>query len=334
MTASALSDSPKPFNLLCSSEPLLLRDWLDDARQKLRQNGYEEIENSTADNNFDWNGLLADSNMMSLFSAKKCQIITIVNGKPGKPGSNAILALCDDPPEDSIYIFVLPIVDRQSKNSSWFKKLQSAGDVFELPAVYENQLSDWIIRRAATKSLAIDNQSAHFLAERTEGNLLAADQELEKLSIRFSGQQQLDFETIESSVSQSARYNHFVLVEACLAGDVKRALKVLSSLKAEGFATPQLRWSIQSSLEQLDQLAKAKQQNALNDRLWQSLRIWRNKQRLYQSALNRLKPPQIERLIQSCATLDRLGKGQEQGDFPEQDWVQLTTLITEFGGAG
>ncbi len=141
-----------------------------------------------------------------------------------------------------------------------------------------------------------------------------------------------DFATIEDSVAQSARYSHFLLVDACLAGKTRRALRILGSLEAEGYATAQLRWALQNSLQQLDQLKQAQRSGSLGDRSWQQLRIWRNKQRLYQAAMSRLGASEIERLLQSCATLDRLGKGQQDSGFPEQDWFEIKSLVTAFCG--
>ena len=332
MQASQISQNPSPLYLLSSSEPLLIRDWLDDARQSLRGVGFDDIQNLVTDTSFDWGALLEEGDMMSLFASKKCRIVTIVSGKPGQKGGKAIQALCDNLNEDTMYIFVVPGLDRQSKNASWFKTLQKAGEVVELAPVYTNELAGWIKQRASSKGLNIDQQSAAFLAERTEGNLLAADQELEKLSIRFADEANIDFETIEESVSQSARYNHFVLVDACLAGKPARALKILTSLQTEGYVTTQIRWAIQSTLEQLNGLKLAQNSGNLGDRVWQAMRIWRNKQRLYQIALGRLSASQIERLLQSCATLDRVGKGQQDADFPDQDWLQLRSLISQFSG--
>ena len=332
MQGSQITQDLKPVYLLASSEPLLLRDWLDEARQALREAGFEDIKNLQSDTGFDWQEMLEEGDMMSLFSNKKCRIVSLPSGKPGQQGSKVIQSLCENPQADNVYLFVVPALDRQSRNAGWYKALQAVGEVVELKPVYDNQLADWLLRRARAKGLSIDPQAAQFLAERTEGNLLAADQELEKLSIRFADLGEIDFATIEDSVSQSARYSHFLLVDACLAGNLRRALKILKSLQAEGYATAQLRWALQNALEQLDQLKQAQRNGSLSDRSWQQLRIWRNKQRLFQSALSRLETTQIERLLQSCATLDRLGKGQQDSDFPDQDWFEIKSLIAVFSG--
>jgi len=320
------------FYLLSSDEPLLLRDWLDSAREALKQSGFEDIQSHTTESGFDWDDLLQESGAPSLFADKKCRIIRITNGKPGQQGSKIIKALCDSAPDDTIFIFVIPKMDRSTQNSSWVKHLKLVGKIVELKPVYLDQLAPWIVQRARQKSLSIDLESASFLAERTEGNLLAADQELEKLSIRFSGDRQPAFGAIQESVAQSSRYNHFALVDACLAGNTARALKILNSLIAEGYVTAQLLWALQSTLQQMTNLKQAQLNGRISQQLWQSLRIWSSKQRLFESALARLGLEQIERLLQSCATLDRIGKGQEDAQFLQSDWLQMKSLVSQFCG--
>jgi len=321
-----------PVYLLSSDEPLLLRDWLDEIRKSLRQQGFEDVQSYSTDTGFDWNEVLLESDMPSLFDDKKCRIIRIPGGRPGQQGARAMQSLCENLPVDTVFIFVLPRLDRSAKNSAWCKRIQQVGQLVELPPVYLNQLPDWIIQRARQKSLSIDSQSAAFLAERTEGNLLAADQELEKLSIRFSGADQLSFDLIEQSVAQSARYNNFLLVDACLAGNLKRAMRVLGSLAAEGYVTNNLLWGLQSTLEKLIGLKSVQRSGQIGQQQWQKLGIWSSKQRLYEAALSRMGVDQIERLLQSCATLDRIGKGQQDAAYVDADWLQMKSLVSEFCG--
>jgi len=332
MHGSQITEQLKPVYLLASGEPLLTRDWLDQARQALRAAGFEDIQNLQSDTGFDWQALLDEGDMMSLFSSNKCRIVTLPGGKPGQQGSKVIQGLCESPGAGDVYIFVTPAIDRQTRNASWCKAIAAAGEIVELKPVYENQLADWLQQRARAKGFSIDGQGAQLLAECTEGNLLAADQELEKLALRFAGEDHIEFATIEASVAQSARYSHFVLVDACLAGHTRRALRILGSLQQEGYASVQLRWALQHALEQLDRLKLAENLGRLGDRSWQELRIWGNRQRLFRAAMARLAGAQIERLLQSCATLDRLGKGQQDSEFPRQDWFEIRSLVVRFCG--
>ena len=329
MQASPITQDLKPVNLLASSEPLLLRDWLDEARRALAEAGFEDIQNLQSDSGLDWSELLQESGMLSLFSAQKCRIVNLPGGKPGTEGSKVIKQLCESADDSSVYIFVVPALDRQARNSAWCKAVDAHGRIIELKPVAAGRLADWLIERARSKGIGIDLQAAQFLAERTEGNLLAADQELEKLAIRFAGET-LDFAAIEDSVAQSARYSHYLLVDACLAGNARRALRILRSLETEGYVSVQLRWALQHGLQQLDELKQAQRDGRLGDGDWRKMGIWREKQRLYQAALSRLDGARIERLLQSCATLDRLGKGQQDSEYPGQDWRELESLVTVF----
>ena len=331
MNASQITQQLKPVYLLASAEPLLTRDWLDAARKALREDGFEDIQNLQAESGFDWQELLEEGDMMSLFSNRKCRVVSLPGGKPGQTGSKVIQALCANPAEGNVYLFVTPPLDRQSRNSSWCKAIAEVGEIIELKPVYENQMVDWLQQRARAKGFGIDVQSAQLLAECTEGNLLAADQELEKLAVRF-GAGEIDFATIENSVAQSSRYSHYLLVDACLAGQAKRALRILDSLQAEGYASIQLRWALQNALEQLERLKLAERAGHLGERVWQEMRIWRSKQGLYRSAMGRLALAQVERLLQSCATLDRLGKGQQGSEFPQGDWQEVRSLVLDFSG--
>ena len=169
MQLLSLDQNLTSLYLLSGDEPLLLRDWLDSARGLLKQSGFEDIQSHSTDTSFDWNDLLYEIDAPSLFADKKCHIVRIPNGKPGQQGSNVIQALCDDLQEDTVFIFVVPKMDRSSKKSSWFKRLQQVAEIVELQPVYNDRLVDWIMQRASQKSLSIDLASATFLAERTEG---------------------------------------------------------------------------------------------------------------------------------------------------------------------
>lgn len=332
MLPTSLSTSAKSLYLVSSDEPLLLRDWLDQARKLLQQQGYEEIISQQVEAGFDWEALLDNSMSLSLFSSRRCHIIRFNSNKPGQPGAKFITRICEHPPEDSLFILVMPKLDQASKNSAWAKKIQQHGELCEIKPVYPNELASWISRRALGKGISLDQQAALYLADLTEGNLLATDQELEKLALAFAPDTQLSLQQIDQSIARSARYTHFLLVDACLAGKGARALKILLGLQLEGLQPVQILFALQSALETLMQLKLAQQQNKLNAGLWQSLRIWQSKQRLYSAALSRLSLSQIERFVQSCATLDRVNKGQQQPSYPDADWQTLKRLVNAFAG--
>jgi DNA polymerase-3 subunit delta len=332
MLPDSLKSSPRPIYLLSSDEPLLIRDWLDSARKTLRESGFEEILSHQVESGFDWEGLLQESQNLSLFSEKKCHIIQFSSSRPGQVGARYITSLCEAGLEDTVVILVMPKLDMASRNSAWVKKIMQRGEHCELASVYANKLTQWVSQRALAKGLMLDEQAVMCLADFTEGNLLATDQELEKLVLVFGTDARLSLEQMSDSISRSARYTQFLLVDACLAGNTRRAVKILQGLQLEGVQPIQIQYSLQATFEQLLELKSAQQQQRLNAGLWKSLRIWQAKQALFSRALSRFSYRQIERFIQSCAKLDRINKGQQQPLYVDADWLALKQLVYAFAG--
>lgn len=324
---ASLTSSPKPVYLLSSDEPLLVRDWLDQARQQLKQLGYEEILSHQVEAGFDWEGLLEESMSLSLFSSLKCHIIRFTGNRSGPAGARFISQLIESPPEDVLFILVMTRLDRAAQNSAWMKKLRQCGEVCELKSILPNQLPGWIQQRAAGKGLQLDQQAALFLADLTEGNLLATDQELEKLLLTHDASELIGVDHLNQAISRSSRYSQYLLTDACLAGKTRRVFKILQGLQLEGVAPIQIQFALKGMLEVLLQLKSAQQLNQLNDQLWRSLNIWSNKQGLYQQALARFSGGQIESFLQSCAKLDRTIKGREDR-YPDADWQAVRQLVS------
>ncbi len=330
MLPATLKSSARPVYLLSSDEPLLVREWLDAARKSLKESGFEEFVSHQVESGFDWNGLLEDCQSLSLFCEKKCHVIRFASNKPGQVGAKFIGQICELQLQDIVFILVMPKLDMASKNSAWMKKVIKIGEAVELKPVYANELAGWVSQRALSKGISLDHQAAMYLADLTEGNLLATDQELEKLALAFEPNAALSLQQINESISRSSRYTHYLLVDACLAGQSRRAVKILQGLQQEGFQPIQIQYAVQNAIETLLQLKLAQQNNRLNASTWQSLRIWQSKQRLYSSALSRLSYLQIERFLQSCATLDRINKGQQQPLYVDADWIALKQLVSSF----
>ena len=332
MLPASITSAPKALYLLSSDEPLLLREWLDAARKALQSQGIDEIISHRVEASFDWDALIEEGMSMSLFSERKCHIVQFNSNKPGQVGARFIGQLCDNPPEDTIFILVMPRLDMAVKKSAWVKKLMQAGELCELSPVYTNQLPAWISQRARAKGLSLDHQAAMYLADLTEGNLLATDQELEKLVLALEQNATVSVAQIEQNISRSSRYTHYLLVDACLAGQLKRAIKILHSLKLEGVQPIQIQYAMHSALEVLLQLKQAQQQQQLNAGTWQKLRIWQSKQALYSKALSRFSSKQLERLLSECAKLDRINKGQQQPLYVDDDWHTLSGLVNALSG--
>jgi DNA polymerase-3 subunit delta len=318
--------------LVSSDEPLLLRDWLDQSRKTLLGQGFEEIVSYQVEQGLDWDSLMQDGQSMSLFSQRQCLIVRFNSSKPGQQGARFIQHITRQPGDDLVYILVMPKLDAAVKSSAWLKAIKKVGEVIELKPVYPNQRADWILQRAAAKGVSLDRQAAMVLADLTEGNLLATDQELEKLALTTRPGVMIDYAEINQRIEHSARYTQYLLVDACLEGKIKRAVKILRGLREEGMQPVQFLYSLQQALEALMQLKLAQRDHALSADTWKALRIWPAKQRLYSQALSRLGLPDIERLLVQCAKLDRLNKGQQRDAFDGDDWLALHILVAELAG--
>lgn len=332
MLPASLQQSARPVYLLSSDEPLLVRDWLDQARAALASQDFAEINSYQVEAGFDWEGLLEQGQSLSLFSSRRANIIRFNSARPGQPGARFIIQICENPDPDTVYILVMPKLDSSSKNSAWLKRVDQIGEICELKPVYSNQLAGWITRRAAEKGIVLESQAALALADLTEGNLLATDQELEKMALSSTAGTRIGLDQVTESIARSSRYNQFLLVDACLAGKPGRAFKVLQGLRDEGVLPVQVIYPLQTTLETLLELKHRQRNNRLDRQAWQALRIWSSKQQLYSSALARLSRAQIERLLLGCATLDRLNKGQQASAHAGDDWLALHNLIHNFTG--
>ena len=332
MLPESTSNQLKPVYLVTSDEPLLLRDWLDSARRTLAAEGFAEIVSYQAEQGLDWDSLIEDGQSLSLFSERRCLILRFNSNRPGQPGARFIARLAEQPGEDVIHILVMPRLDGSAKNSAWLKQLRQCGEVIELKPVYPDKRVDWIMQRACGKGLKLDRQAAMVLADLTEGNLLATDQELEKLALTAQPGETIGFPEISQSIEQSARYTQYLLVDACLEGKMKRAVRILRGLREEGMKPVQFLFALQQALEILAQLQLARRNRTLSPASWKALRIWPAKQKLYELALGRLAVSDIERLLVQCAKLDRLNKGQEYPAYDGDEWLALHVLVAEMAG--
>lgn len=311
VSLDSLSPSQNPTIVLVSSdEPLLIRDYLDATRLAFRSAGYEEIKTHYVEQGFDWQTQEGSSNM-SLFSTLALTIYQFYSAKPGVAGAKGIAELCENANNEDVIVLAMPKLDAKTKNSAWCKNLKKSGQIVELKPVYSNQLVNWLSSRAQLKGLSLAPDAVRFLADRTEGNLLAADQELEKLLLLFDLGEPLNLEQVAQSVANQARFTQYELADCCLLGDSRRALKILKNQQAEGVANLTLMNALKTNIDIVSKVKQVVNNAQLLAKLWQQLRVWDSKKRLYLQAVNRLSVDDINGLIQQCAKIDRVEKGQQ-----------------------
>jgi len=314
----------RPVYLLAGEEHLLLLEAADALRARARELGYVERDVIDAEGNFDWNEFAMASASMSLFSSRKLIDLRLPGGKPGKDGSAALMDFCERPPPDQILLITCTQWSKQHEGA-WVAAVEKTGAFVPLWPLKQNELPEWIAQRMARAGLKPDRDAIAALAERVEGNLLAAAQEIDKLKL-LHGSAPLDAATLEDLVADSARFDVFRLTDAALGGDGARALRILAGLRAEGEQVPGLMGWLLMQLQQLVRLAGASDLSGA----FRAERIWPAREGIYRKALSRADSGFWEHCLSAAALIDRISKGREVDQIgkPTGDaWLQLERLI-------
>ncbi len=308
----------KPVYLLAGEEHLLLLEAADALRARARELGYTERDVLDADANFDWNALVQAGASMSLFATHRLIDLRLPTGKPGKEGAAALIEYCADAPPDTILLITCTQWSK-AHETAWVAAVEKAGLFVPLWPLKSEQFSDWIAQRMASRGLKPDRNAIDALAERVEGNSLAAAQEIDKLAL-LHGSDPLDAETLEVLVADSARFDVFKLTDAALVGDAARALRILAGLRAEGEQIPGLMGWVLNQLQLLARLSVADGNIAAAFRVE---RIWPAREGMYRKALQRADRAHWEACLMQAARVDRISKGRGFGDA----WVEFERLI-------
>ena len=310
----------RPVYLVAGSEPLLVQELADAVRAKARAEGYGEREVFEAGRDFDWNTLAGSLAALSLFSPRRLFDLRLPTGKPDREGSEAIQAYCADPPPDTVLLVTAQ--DWSTKHpGKWSEAVARAGVFVPVWPVRPNELPGWLEARLRARGFSADAAALQLLAERVEGNLLAAAQEVDKIAL-LSSDKRIDLAAMEHMVSDSARYDVFKLVEAAFAGKVERARRMLASLRAEGEQVPGLLPIVAMELLKLAALARAASGGNLASAMREA-RVWESRQALYRRALERHDAARFEAFVAEAERIDLMSKGRLGGDA----WLALERLL-------
>jgi DNA polymerase-3 subunit delta len=320
-----LTSGLQPLYVVFGDALLLAIEAADSIRAAARAGGYIERETFIAEQHFKWSELHNSARSLSLFASRKVVDLRIPSGKPGVEGGQALQDYCANLSGDILTLISLPKLDKTAQKSLWFTALAKHGVMISADDIPRSTLPRWIAGRLKRQEQTADNNTLEFLADRCEGNLLAAFQEIQKLALLFPAGQ-LAFDPVKDAVTDVARYDIFKLSEAMLNGNAARYTRILDGLRAEGTATVLVLWAISEEIRTLGKVLQATQRgdnisNALRD-----ARVWGSRQGLIETAARRLKLPHIERAIQQAARLDKTIKGLRQGDV----WDELLQLGLRF----
>ena len=336
---AALAKGLRPLYVIHGDEPLLAQEAADAVRAAARAAGCSErTVHTVAGGHFDWAGLLGDAGALSLFAERRLIEIRIPSGKPGKDGSEALQRYVEQLGADDVTLVMLPRLDRTQLGSAWFGALDGAGLAVRVDPVERRALPVWIAQRLAQHGLRVEDgeagqQALAFFADRVEGNLLAAHQEIAKLALLHATADPrgapavLAREQIEAAVLDVARYDVFRLGEAVLAGDAARALRMLDGLQAEGEAAVLVHWTLADDLRGLQRVHAAMQQGRPLPMALREARVWGLKEKLFERVLPRLDSATLAALVDAAHACDGLVKGLRDPRWPDDPWAALQQLV-------
>ena len=330
--AAQLAKGLRPLYTVWGDEPLLAQEACDTIRAAARAAGCTERQvHTVAGAHFDWSSLLGAAQALSLFAERQLVELRIPSGKPGKDGSVALQRYCDQLNPDNVTLVQLPRLDRQQQQSAWFTALDAAGVSIRVEAIEPRALPQWIAQRLAAQGQRVrageDGQRAlTFFAQRVEGNLLAAHQEVQKLAL-LHGPGELGFDDIEAAVLNVARFDVFKLSEAVLAGQVARALRMLRGLQAEGEAAVLVHWTLADDIRALQRVKAVLNAGKPLPIALRETRVWGTKERLFERAVTSVSDAALAELITAAHIADGLIKGLPHPEWPADPWAGLQRLV-------
>lgn len=320
-----LASGLKPLYVVYGDALLLVIEAADSIRAAARAADYTERDILIAEQHFKWGELKNCAQNLSLFATRKVVDLRIPTGKPGAEGGQALQDYVTHMSDDVLTLITLPKLDWTAQKTQWFSALAQHGVMICADDIPRNQLPDWIAARLQRQAQSTDKSTLEFLADRCEGNLLAAFQEIQKLGLLYpSGI--LSFDQVKEAVMDVARYDIFKLSEAMLTGDAARYAHILDGLRAEGTATVLVLWAVSEEIRTLGRLLQATQRGVNLRDAMRELRVRKDKQSLVENAARRLKFVHIERAIGHAAKLDKIIKGLRPGDV----WDELLQLGLRF----
>ncbi len=318
---------------LHGDEPLLIQEVADAIRAAARAQGFtERTVHTVAGAHYDWSEVLAAGGSLSLFADKQIVEVRVPSGKPGKEGSPALqqLAASAQGNDSTLTLVLLPRLDKMTRTGAWFSALENFGVTVQVEVVERNALPPWIALRLQQQGQRVaageeGQRTLQFFADRVEGNLLAAHQEIQKLALLFP-EGELSLEQVESAVLNVARYDVFKLSEAVLGGQAARVQRMLDGLQAEGEAEVLVHYALAEDIRALKRVKDAIAAGRPLPMALREQRVWGLKERLFERALPRLTTTMLDNLLHSAHLVDGIVKGLKVPDWPTDGWQALHRL--------
>lgn len=316
-----------PVYVIGGDEPQLVQEACDQVRARARQQGFVDRQVYTVDRGFDWGLLQSLTETLSLFGDQRLLELRLPGSKPGDKGAKALRQYAERVPEDTVLMLICGKLDASTMKSVWLNTLDKEGVVVQVWPIARAQLPEWIRQRMQQKGLQPTREAAALLADRVEGNLLAAVQEIEKLALLQAGGR-IDVEAVGQAVADSARFDIYGLVDSALGGRPERTARILTGLRAEGIDPVLISWAFGREIRSLNAMSHAVGQGQAVERVLNGFRVWERRKPLLRQALKRHSPKDWMKLLLHCALIDRIIKGVSLGN----PWDELLQLGFELAG--
>lgn len=322
-----------PVYFVHGDEPLLVAEAADAIRAAAVAAGFSERQVLTVESGFDWNSLRASAQNLSLFSERRLIELHLPTGKPGETGAQQLVQYAATPPPDTLLLVIAGKLEKATRESRWAKALDAAGAMVIAWPIEAAQFPGWIARRMLARGLKPGAGVAELLAYHMEGNLLACDQEIEKLAMRWgatpgAAPRAVAVEEIEGALSDNARFSVFQLGDAALKGEARAVARMLESLRTEGVEPLLVLWALTREARTLASLSLRTAAGESAEQALASAHVWSRRQPLMRQALKRLAPDAWLAILQRAARIDRVIKGRASGDA----WRELRILTLAMSG--
>ncbi len=324
--AEHLKRSLMPVYLISGDEPLLIQESCDAIRQACRQQRFTEREVLFVESGFDWQQILAASNSLSLFAERKLIELRLNTAKVGD-GGKTLIEYCEHTNSDTVLLITMPKLAAASQKGKWFKKVEGTGVSVQLWPVSSQQLPQWIARRVQQQGLKLEAEAIQLICSRIEGNLLAAVQEIEKLSL-LAPKGPITARMVAATVADSTRYNVFNLVDCALAGKTRETLKIIQGLRGEGSEATLILWALCREIRLLSETQHGIKRGTRLEQILQNQKVYENRKPLIKSALGRFTQAQLLALLKQAKDVDHSIKGLSSAD----PWQALTDLALGLAG--
>lgn len=314
-------------------DPLLMLEAGDAIRSFLRKQGFEQRDLFHVDKNFDWNNFFQLTSSLSLFAEKRVIELRFASAKPDEEGKKALQHFIDNPSTDIAVMIIGPKLDKATTSTKWFANLMANALLVKVWPLKREELPNWLNTRLKAAGISASRDAVAMLADRVEGNLLAAVQDIERIKLAYADNngtaKQLEASDIVDFVNDNSRLTSFDLIDATLLGETSRAQKILQGLRAEGVHPLPILATFTRELDSLLPMLAQKEQGQTSEVIMRNARVWSNRKTAVKSSLARLSKSEVWQLLHHARLIDGAIKGMNLAN----PWDELSLLSLRLSGA-